>query len=82
MIERVIGSIRRECLDHVIVLNAQHLRQILSHYLAYYHQDRTHRFLDQDCPIPRPIESPDQGNIIALPRLGGLHHRYTRQAAA
>jgi transposase InsO family protein len=81
MVERMIGSIRRECLDHVIVLNGQHLRQILSDYLAYYHQDRTHRSLEQDCPLSRPVEPPNQGNIIALPLLGGLHHRYTRQAA-
>ena len=81
MVERIIGSIRRECLDHVIVLNGQHLRQILCNYLAYYHHDRPHRSLDQDCPLSRPVEPPDQGNIIALPLLGGLHHRYTRQAA-
>ena len=81
MVERVIGSIRRECLDHVIVLNARHLRHILSDYRAYYHEHRTHRSLDQDCPFSRPIEPPDKGNIIELPLLGGLHHRYTRQAA-
>jgi putative transposase len=81
MVERVIGSIRRECLDHVIVFSGQHLRQVLSDYVAYYHQARSHRSLEQDCPLSRPVEPPDQGNIIALPRLGGLHHRYTRQAA-
>jgi transposase InsO family protein len=81
LVERIIGSIRRECLDHVIVLSGQYLRQVLSDYLAYYHQDRSHRSLDQDCPFSRPVEPPDQGDIIALPRLGGLHHRYTRQAA-
>jgi transposase InsO family protein len=81
MVERIIGSIRRECLDHVIVFNGPHLRRIRSDYLAYYHQDRSHRSLDQDCPLPRTVEPADQGNIIALPRLGGLHHRYTRQAA-
>ena len=81
MFERLIGSIRRECLDHVIVLNGPHLRQILSDYLAYYHQDRTHRSLDQDCPLARPVEPPARGNIVELPLLGGLHHRYTRQAA-
>jgi transposase InsO family protein len=80
-VERLIGSIRRECLDYVIVLNAQHLRQILSDYRAYYHEDRTHRSLDQDCPFSRPVEPPDKGNIIELPLLGGLHHRYARQAA-
>jgi transposase InsO family protein len=81
MVERIIGSIRRECLDHVIVLNGQHLRHILSDYLAYYHQDRSHRSLNQDSPFSRPVEPPSRGDIIALPRLGGLHHRYTRQAA-
>ena len=81
MVERVIGSIRHECLDHVIVLNARHLRHILSDYRAYYHEHRTHRSLDQHCPFSRPIEPPDKGNIIELPLLGGLHHRYTHQAA-
>jgi putative transposase len=81
IVERLIGSIRRECLDHVIVLNGPHLRQILSDYLAYYHRDRTHRGLEQDSPDSRLVESPDQGEIIELPVLGGLHHRYTRRAA-
>jgi putative transposase len=81
MVERLIGSIRRECLDHVIVLNEHHLRQTLDRYFDYYHQDRTHRALEQDSSDPRPVESQDQGNILELPRLGGLHHRYTRQAA-
>jgi putative transposase len=81
MVERIIGSIRREVLDHLIVLSGRHLHQVLSDYLAYYHQDRSHRSLDQDCPFCRPVEPPDQGDIVALPRLGGLHHRYTRQAA-
>jgi transposase InsO family protein len=81
IVERLIGSIRRECLDHVIVLNGPHLRQILSDYVAYYHRDRTHRGLDQDSPDSRLVESPDQGKIIELPVLGGLHHRYTRRAA-
>jgi len=81
MVERIIGSIRRECLNHVIVLNARHLRHILSDYRAYYHKHRTHRSLDQDCPFSCPIEPPNQGNIIELPLLGGLHHRYTRHAA-
>jgi transposase InsO family protein len=80
-VERLIGSIRRECLDHVIVLNAQHLRQTLFNYLDYYHHHRTHRSLAQDCPVSRPVEPPDQGTIVELPLLGGLHHRYTRQAA-
>ncbi len=77
----MIGSIRRECLDHVIVLDAHHLRHVLANYLDYFHHHRTHRSLAQDCPEPRAVEPPDRGKIIALPFLGGLHHRYTRQAA-
>ena len=81
MVERLIGSIRRECLDHVIVFNQQHLRRILTDYVNYYHRHRTHRSLEQDCPQPRAVEPPDQGKIIELSLLGGLHHRYARQAA-
>lgn len=80
-VERMIGSIRRECLDHVIVLSEHHLRRSLARYFDYYHRDRSHRALDQDSPDSRPVEPPSHGNIIELPRLGGLHHRYTRQAA-
>jgi putative transposase len=79
--ERVIGSIRRECLNHVIVLNEQHLRQLLSSYLGYYHQSRTHLSLGKDCPELRPVQPPDQGKVIAFPQVGGLHHRYERRAA-
>lgn len=80
--ERLIGSLRRECLDHIIVLNAQHLHRLLADYLVYYHRHRPHRSLDQDCPEPRASEPPDQGKIVELPLVGGLHHRYARQAAA
>jgi transposase InsO family protein len=80
-VERLIGSIRRECLDHVLVLHAGHLHRVLADYFDYFHRHRPHRGLNQDCPEPRPIEPPDQGKIIALPVVGGLHHRYTRQAA-
>ena len=79
--ERLIGSIRRECLDHALVLHARHLHRVLSDYFQYYHRHRPHRGLAQDCPEPRPVEPPEQGKIIALPLVGGLHHRYTRQAA-
>jgi hypothetical protein len=68
-------------LDHVIVLNENHLRRMLTDYLSYYHGHRSHRSLAQDCPEPRAVESPDQGKIIELPLLGGLHHRYFRHAA-
>ncbi len=80
-VERLIGSIRRECLDHVIVLNARHLRRILSSYFDYYHRSRTHLSLAKDCPDPRPACPPGAGEIVAFPQLGGLHHRYERLAA-
>ena len=80
-VERVIGSIRRECLDHVMVFNERHLGRVLSSYLDYYHRSRTHLALDKDCPYARPIQPPALGNIIAIPQVGGLHHRYQRLAA-
>jgi putative transposase len=79
--ERVIGSIRRECLDHVIVLNQAHLRCVLSIYSLYYHRSRTHLGLEKDAPDPRPVSAPSTRAIIAIPEVGGLHHRYERQAA-
>ena len=79
--ERVIGSIRRECLDHVIVLNEGHLRRLLKEYLSYYHRSRTHLSLAKDPPMSRPTESCDDGKIVAFPVLGRLPHRYTRMAA-
>ena len=79
--ERLIGTLRRECLDHIVVLNDAHLRRLLSHYLLYYHSARTHLALDKDAPEPRPVERLDQGRIVETPMVGGLHHRYTRQAA-
>jgi len=79
--ERVIGSIRRECLDHVIVLGENHLRRILQCYFAYYGQTRTHLSLAKDAPSSRPIQPPSMGDIVELPQVGGLHHRYERRAA-
>jgi putative transposase len=79
--ERLIGSIRRECLDHVLVLSERHLRRTLTHYFAYYHQARTHLSLKKDAPDERPTESPEVGPVIAIPEVGGLHHRYVRRAA-
>ena len=79
-VERVIGSFRRECLDHVIILNQRHLRRILRAYLAYYHRSRTHLALGKDAPDGRPA-SPGPGAIVVTPEVGGLHHRYDRQAA-
>jgi hypothetical protein len=80
-VERVIGPIRRECLNHVIVLNERHLRRILSSYLDYYHLSRTYLSLEKDCPEPRLVHPPDAGKVIAFPQVGGLHHRYERLAA-
>jgi putative transposase len=80
-VERVIGSIRRECLDHIVIFNERHLRRVLSSYIDYYHRTRTHLSLDKDCPDRRPIMSPRIGKVIAIPQVGGLHHRYERLAA-
>ena len=80
-VERVIGTIRRELLDHVIVLNEGHLRRHLRSYLRYYHGSRTHLALEKDAPEPRSVEPPAQGRVLALPQVGGLHHRYIRRAA-
>lgn len=79
--ERVIGSIRRECLNHVIILGERHLRRILRSYVGYYNETRTHLSLDKDAPGRRPIQRPDQGRVIELRRVGGLHHEYVRRAA-
>jgi len=67
-------------LDHVIVLNERHLRRLLTSYFSYYHQARPHRSLGQNAPEPRAVEPPERGRVIALPQVGGLHHRYTRAA--
>lgn len=80
-VERVIGSIRRECLDHVVVINERHLRRVLLSYVDYYHRSRTHLSLGKDCPDARPIHPPNRGKVIAIPQVGGLHHRYERLAA-
>ncbi|MBU1701646.1 MAG: integrase core domain-containing protein [Candidatus Eisenbacteria bacterium] len=80
-VERVIGSIRRECLDHVIIFNERHLRRVLRLYFDYYHRCRTHLGLEKDCPVARPVEPPERGLVASEPMVGGLHHRYFRQAA-
>ena len=80
-VERLIGTIRRECLDHVIVFNENCLRRRLQSFTDYYHRSRTHLSLDKDAPEPRPIQPPSSGQIIAIPEVGGLHHRYERRAA-
>jgi putative transposase len=80
-VERVIGSLRRECLDHVVIFNERHLRRVLSSYLDYYHGSRTHLSLDKDCPQPPPVQPPARGRVVAIPQAAGLHHRYERLAA-
>ena len=77
-VERLIGSIRRERLNHLIVLNERHLRRILRSYFTYYHDARTHLSLAKQCPMPRSIEPPNIGRIVSLPHVGGLHHEYRR----
>ena len=80
-VERLVGSIRRECLDHVIVWNERSLRRTLQNYFAYYQRSRTHLSLGKDAPEPRAVEPPEQGCVVAIPQVGGLHHRYQRRAA-
>jgi hypothetical protein len=72
---------RRECLNHVLVLGERHLRRILTRYLAYYHQARRHLALDKNAPDVRSVELPGAGRIVEIPEVGGLHHRYVRRAA-
>ncbi|MEM7042416.1 MAG: integrase core domain-containing protein [Pseudomonadota bacterium] len=80
-VERLIGSIRRECLDYVIARDEQHLRRVLRSYVTYYNQTRTHLALSKDAPTPRPAASSSGGRIVAIPEVGGLHHRCKRLAA-
>ena len=79
-VERLNGTIRHDCLDHLIVLNEAHLRRILTSYLTYYHESRAHLSLECNAPIPRRVEHPSEGKVIAIPQVGGLHHRYRRAA--
>jgi transposase InsO family protein len=79
--ERLIGSVRRECLDHVSVWSETGLRRILTSYIAYYHESRTHLALAKDSPQPRPVVPSALGVVVATPQVGGLHHRYDRRAA-
>ena len=78
--KRLIGSIRRECLNHLIILNERHLLRILRSYFDYYHDSRTHLSLAGNAPNPREVEPPSQGKVVAIAQVGGLHHRYTRAA--
>ena len=80
--ERVIGSIRRECLDNVVVLGERHLRRLLGDYLGHYHTWRCHRSLAMDCPAPRPVQGLDLGEaVVEIPEAGGLYRHYERSAA-
>jgi putative transposase len=80
-VERVIGSIRRDCLDHVVVLNERHLKGMLTGYFNYYHRWRTHLSLEMDSPESRSVQPPALGTVVQLPEVGGLHHHYERLAA-
>jgi transposase InsO family protein len=80
-VERLIGTIRRECLDRVIIIGERHLQTVLENYFEYYHHSRPHRSLAQDSPVTRPVLTPEQGRVVEFPQVGGLHHLYTRQAA-
>jgi putative transposase len=79
--ERFIGSLRRECLDHIIILNETSLKRILKTYFQYYEHSRTHLSLVKDAPVSRAVQLPELGKVIELPQVGGLHHRYERRAA-
>lgn len=79
--ERLIGSIRRDCLNHVVVLGEQHLRRVLTGYLAYYQGSRTHLSLAKDAPTPRRVQGVTEGDVIAFREVGGLHHHYERRTA-
>ena len=78
--ERVIGSIRRDCLDHMISLGKSHLRRVMKEYVGYYNESRAHQSLAGNSPVPREVEAPSQGEVVSFPFLGGLHHRYARAA--
>jgi putative transposase len=80
-VERVIGTIRRECLDHVIVFNQASLYRHMKSFLVYYHQSRTHLSLVKDAPEPRPVQPSERGAVVAIPQVGGLHNRHERRAA-
>ena len=80
-IERVIGTIRRACLDHLIVFNEASLRRQPTFFLEYYHVSRTHLSLEKDTPESRSVQPPESGRVVAIPQVGGLHHRYERRAA-
>ena len=77
----LIGTIRRECLDRVIIIGERHRQTVLENYFEYYHHSRPHRSLAQDSPVTRPELTPEQGRVVEFPQVGGRHHLYTREAA-
>jgi putative transposase len=79
-VERVVGSIRRECRDQVVILQDAHLRRLFSAYVAYYNAARPHQALANNAPRPRDVQPPSLGRVTAIPHVGGLHYRYTRVA--
>jgi len=79
--ERLIGSLRRECLDHIIVISQTHLRRVLARYISYHQRARTHLSLQKDTPLPRRVQAPAEGPVVEFPEVGGLHHRYERRVA-
>jgi putative transposase len=79
--ERFVGTLRRELLDHVVVLGERHLLHLVRQHARYYNEDRPHMSLDGDSPVARAVERPEAGKVVALPRVSGLHHRYIRKAA-
>jgi putative transposase len=80
-VERMIGSVRRECLDNLVVLSARHLRRILEDYFARYHSWRCHQSLEMDCPEPRGVQPPEVGEVVEIREAGGLYRNYERAAA-
>jgi putative transposase len=80
-VEHFIGSAPRECFDHVIVFNETGLSRLMTRHCSYDERSRTHLSLNKDTPIPRPATPPDDGSVVAIPEVGGLHHRYERRAA-
>lgn len=81
-VKRLIGSVRRECLDYIIVLGQRHLKHVLAEYFQYYNEHRAHQVLDGNSPVGRNKEPPTQGEVVSIPFLGGLYYRYTRRKAA
>jgi putative transposase len=80
-VERFIGTLRRECLDHLMIFNESSLKRILTSYFEYYEHSRTHLSLEKDPPTSRAVQGSESGRVVELPQVGGLHHRYERRAA-